>query len=103
MTFSENRRFEWMALLEGLSCALLFGVAMPLKYLAGVPEPTRLLGLVHGLAFLAYQATLIDVASERRWPARETWLGALAGIVPFATFAFVARLRQRAPSRRERG
>jgi integral membrane protein len=66
---------------------------MPLKYLAGVPEPTRVVGLLHGLAFLAYEAQIIDAAVERRWPTRTTWLGAVAGVIPFATFLFIAHLR----------
>ena len=89
-----DHRFELVAALEGASFLLLLVVAMPLKYLAGVPEPTRVLGLLHGLAFLAYEAQVIDAAVERRWPARTAWLGALAGLLPFGTFRFIAYLRQ---------
>jgi integral membrane protein len=57
-----DRRFELVAALEGASFLLLLLIAMPLKYLAGVPEPTRVVGLLHGLAFLAYEAQIIDAA-----------------------------------------
>ena len=87
-------RFEIVAVLEGASLLLLLGVAMPLKYLAGIPEPTRVLGLLHGLAFLAYEAQVIDAVVDRRWPARTAWLGALAGFLPVTTFLFVAYLRR---------
>ena len=89
-----DRRFELVAALEGASFLLLLVVAMPLKYLAGFPEPTRVIGLLHGLAFLAYEAQVIDAAVERRWPARTAWTGALAGILPLATFLFIGYLRR---------
>lgn len=89
-----QHRFELVAALEGASFLLLLVVAMPLKHLAGIPEPTRIIGLLHGLAFLAYEVHVIDAVVERRWPARTAWLGALAGILPLATFFFIAHLRQ---------
>lgn len=89
-----HHRFELVAALEGTSFLLLLVVAMPLKYLAGIPEPTRVIGLLHGLAFLAYEAQIIDAAVERRWPARTAWLGALAGVLPLATFLFISHLRR---------
>jgi integral membrane protein len=95
-------RFELVAAAEGASFVLLLAVAMPLKYLAGIPEPTRVIGLLHGLAFLAYEAQVIDAVVERRWHARTAWLGALAGLLPLATFAFIAHLRRRARSVEDR-
>ena len=94
MIQQNDRRFELVAALEGASFLLLLVVAMPLKYLAGIPEPTRVVGLLHGLAFLAYEAHVIDAVVERRWSTRMAWLGALAGVLPLATFLFIARLRQ---------
>jgi len=42
------------ALIEAWTLILLFGVAMPLKYWAGVPEATSIMGPLHGLAFMVF-------------------------------------------------
>ena len=39
---------------EGISALLLFFVAMPLKYGFGMPEAVRVIGMAHGLLFVAF-------------------------------------------------
>jgi integral membrane protein len=94
VTGYSRRTFEWVAILEGLSFLILLGVAMPLKYFAGVPLATRVVGLIHGLAFLAYAVVLLDAFATRQWPGRTVALGLLAGFLPAGTFAFVSRVRR---------
>lgn len=89
-----QRTFELVALLEGLSFLVLLGVAMPLKYFAGMPLATRIAGLAHGLAFLAYAVVLLDALATRQWPGRTVALGLLAGLLPAGTFAFVSHIRR---------
>jgi integral membrane protein len=40
------------ALLEGISFLVLLGIAMPLKYMAGIPEPVTVIGWAHGVLFV---------------------------------------------------
>jgi integral membrane protein len=94
MTGYSRRTFEVVACLEGLSLLLLLFVAMPLKYLAGMPVATRVVGLIHGLAFLAYAVVLLDALATRQWPGRTVALGLLAAFLPAGTVLFVARLRR---------
>jgi integral membrane protein len=89
-----RRAFEVVAFIEGISFLVLLGVAMPLKYLAGIAIATRVVGLLHGLAFLAYAVVLIDALSTRKWPNRSVWLGLLAAFLPAGTFVFVRHLRR---------
>jgi integral membrane protein len=95
MTGYSRRSFEVVAWLEGISLLVLLGVAMPLKYLAGMALATRVVGLLHGLAFLAYAVVLIDALATRQWPGRTVALGLLAGFLPAGTFVFVSHLRRR--------
>jgi integral membrane protein len=95
MTGYSRRSFEVVAWLEGVSLLVLLGVAMPLKYLAGMALATRVVGLLHGLAFLAYAVVLIDALATRQWPGRTVALGLLAGFLPVGTFVFVSHLRRR--------
>jgi integral membrane protein len=90
-----RRTFEVVAWLEGLSYLVLLAVAMPLKYFAGVPLATRVAGLIHGLAFVAYAVVVIDALATRQWSRRTAGLGLLAGILPAGTFVFVGHVRRR--------
>jgi integral membrane protein len=90
------RTFEVVAALEGLSYLALLGVAMPLKYVAGIAMATRVVGLMHGLLFLAYAVVLLDLFTNRRLPYRTLGLGILAGALPAGSFFFARYLRRNA-------
>lgn len=77
---------------EGVSYLLLLGVAMPLKYVAGRPEAVRVLGMAHGVLFIAFVLLVFIVAMQRKWGLR--WIaGALvASLLPFGTFVLDRQL-----------
>lgn len=88
-------RLRLVGWLEGLSFLLLLGVAMPLKYLAGQPEWVRVVGMAHGVLFLAYGAAAVQAALENGWALRRILLLVVASLVPFGTFYADAKwLRQ---------
>jgi integral membrane protein len=91
---NELRRFRWVALLEGFSFVLLVFIAMPLKYLAGFPIAVRVVGMVHGVLFLAFVGALFQVTLERGWPPRRWGVAFLSSLVPFGTFAFDRSLKR---------
>jgi integral membrane protein len=91
-------RLRLLGGLEGVSFLLLLGVAMPLKYLAHVPQAVFPVGLAHGLLFLAYLAALGQVAFAHRWPVSRLLLGVGASVVPFGPFLFDGQLRREAQS-----
>ena len=62
------RQLRLVALLEGTSFLVLLFVAMPLKYLAGLPLAVRIVGSLHGLLFLMFLAALLRAGSQRGWP-----------------------------------
>lgn len=88
------RQLRLVALLEGSSFLLLLFIAMPLKYLAGLPFAVRIVGSVHGLLFLMFMAALYRAARERDWPLRRSLIAFVASIVPFGTFVFDRSLRR---------
>jgi integral membrane protein len=85
---------RWVGFAEGVSCLALFGVAMPLKYLAGQPLAVRIAGAIHGGLFLLFLAVLAAVAIRRRWPLRRGAWGLAAAIIPGGTFVLDRRLRE---------
>jgi integral membrane protein len=88
MNFSSSLgRLRLVGMLEGISFLLLLGVAMPLKYLAGQPEAVRVVGMAHGVLFLAYIAAIIQAQLEYEgWPWRRSGLVLLASFLPFGPF-----------------
>ncbi|WP_163999155.1 DUF3817 domain-containing protein [Pyxidicoccus caerfyrddinensis] len=87
-------RFRAVALLEGLSFILLLFVAMPLKYLAGLPLAVRVVGLAHGLLFVLFLFALMEVAIAYRWSLVRVVGAFVSSLVPFGTFVLDARLRR---------
>ena len=87
-------RFRLVALLEGLSFLALLFIAMPLKYLAGMPLGVKLVGWAHGMLFVLYLLLLVEVAATHRWPLVRILGAFIASLVPFGTFVLDARLRR---------
>jgi integral membrane protein len=87
------KNFRLVAYLEGISLLILFLIAMPLKYVYGMPMAVRLVGWVHGLLFIGYVAMLGSVRVEYGWSFRKTSLAFLAAVLPFGVFVFDRSLR----------
>jgi integral membrane protein len=86
-------RFRVVSLLEGLSYVALVGVAMPLKYAAGFPQAVRIVGMIHGVLFVAFCIALFAVATNRDWPHKKSAIAMLAAILPLGAFWLERRLR----------
>ncbi|QQA44682.1 DUF3817 domain-containing protein [Pelagovum pacificum] len=73
-------------LVEAVTLVLLFFVAMPLKYWADIPGPTSVVGMMHGIAFLAFVAVLVLSLLARvvgvRWGAL-LFVGAFVPVLGF--------------------
>src|SRR5688500_16249473 len=79
-------RLRIVAFLEGISYLVLLGIAMPLKYFAGLPQAVRVVGMAHGVLFVLFVILLIQVATERSWSFKKSLLSFISSIVPFGTF-----------------
>lgn len=84
--FSFTTIFRIVAFLEGISYVLLLFIAVPIKYMAGDAQYVKLLGMPHGLLFVAYIALAILIKPEFKWTNKVFSLVLLASIVPFGTF-----------------
>ena len=79
-------RLRAVVFLEGISYLVLLLVAMPLKYLAGMPLAVRVVGLLHGLLFIALVVLTLRAMRTRSKPFGWGLRIAIASIVPFGTF-----------------
>jgi integral membrane protein len=73
-----------MALIEGASLIALIGIAMPLKYFAGIPEAVRIVGMAHGLLFLWATSTLFFVLARGYLSPLKSAGVFAASLIPFA-------------------
>lgn len=80
------KTFSITAILEGVSYLLLFGVGMPLKYLAEMPGPNIYIGYAHGFLFIAYVALAVLLTMERKWGLKMFAILFIAALLPFGTF-----------------
>ncbi len=90
---SEVRVLRSVVFLEGVSYLVLVFVAMPLKYLAGMPMAVRVTGSVHGFLFVSFLLALLQAKSERRWSARDALLLFGASLIPGSLFWLDRRIR----------
>jgi integral membrane protein len=87
-------RLRIIGFVEGISYLALLGIAMPLKYLAGLPMAVRVVGMAHGILFLLFIAAVVHVAMSRRWPVRRTLWAFASAVIPFGTFVLDAQLKR---------
>ena len=72
--------------LEGISYILLFFIAVPIKYYANDPSLVKLLGMPHGLLFVAYVILSLVSSKKYRWNSKKTLVVLISSVIPFGTF-----------------
>lgn len=87
-------RLRAVALIEGISFIMLLGIAMPLKYFAGMPQAVTLAGWLHGMLFIAFCIALTQAHQEAKWNFWRTGTVLIAALLPFGPFVIDGRLRE---------
>jgi integral membrane protein len=66
---SEGKMYHlrWVMLVEGISCLVLFFIAMPLKYIWGMNMAVSIAGGLHGFLFCWACLALLIVHLDRTW------------------------------------
>ena len=78
--------FRVVSFLEGTSYLLLLFIAVPIKYWMNDPQYVKLLGMPHGLLFVAYIVLAFLIKPELKWNTKTFGIVLLASILPFGTF-----------------
>ena len=79
-------RLRWIALAEGVSYLILVGIAMPLKYAFDRPEAVRVVGMLHGVLFVAFAAALLHVHLQAALGFGFSTKVFLSSLIPFGAF-----------------
>ncbi|WP_209124089.1 DUF3817 domain-containing protein [Alkalihalobacillus sp. BA299] len=86
--------FRNIGILEGWSFILLLGIAMPLKYMADIPQFVTVIGMAHGVLFMLYVGIALYVTVKYRWSSPRFIGAVLASVIPFGPFIYDARIIQ---------
>ncbi|WP_420963932.1 DUF3817 domain-containing protein [Brucella sp. IR073] len=90
------KRLEVLSIAEATTLVLLVCVAVPLKHLFGWPMGSRVLGPVHGLAFLAYSWTVLQTVAAGGWGGRDAARLFIVAFLPFGGYFNIPWLRKKA-------
>jgi integral membrane protein len=89
------RRLRLASATETLTLLTLVLIAVPVRHLFGLPVATRIMGPVHGLAFLVYMWTLMATVTGGGWSRGEITRLTVAAFIPSGGLANMAMLRRK--------
>ncbi len=78
--------FRTISRLEGISLLLLLFIAMPLKYMWDKPGMVQIVGMAHGILFIAYIVFSLAVKYKLQWNLKIMAIVMCASVIPFGTF-----------------
>ena len=94
-TFS---RFRLISFIEGISFLVLIFIAMPLKYLAGIPLAVKIVGMTHGILFILFIVALFMVSKRYKWKVL-TFQLFVYSLIPFG-FILIEKTIMKAPPKK---
>lgn len=83
-----------VALVEGVSFLLLLGVAMPLKYLAHLPQAVKWTGWAHGVLFVIFGLALLQAMLAAKWSIGRAAVVFIGALLPFGPFVLDRRMKE---------
>ncbi len=86
MNFNSIYSLRLLGNIEGISYLLLLGIAMPMKYFFGFPMAVKIVGMAHGVLFIAYCLLLALQMRANRWNLLFGIYLFVSTLIPFGTF-----------------
>ncbi|WP_138753090.1 MFS transporter [Paenibacillus sinopodophylli] len=81
-------------LLDGISLLALLSIAMPLKYIWGIPKAVTIAGSIHGGIFTIYALAIVYAAIRVKWSLLWPAAAVIAAFVPFGNFLLDWQLKK---------
>lgn len=82
----EILRFAKVSYWEAWSYIVLLFLAMPLKYFADFPLAVKIVGMLHGVLFIAYCLQLLFLLIKKQVTFGKSVIYFIASLLPFAAF-----------------
>jgi integral membrane protein len=80
------RTLRIVGILEGISFLVLLCIAMPMKYVMGIPEMVKFTGWAHGVLFMLYIPAVFVAKRAMQWNFFQVLVALAASLVPLGTF-----------------
>ena len=80
------KRLVWVGHAEGISYLILLFIAMPLKYLMGMPTAVKLVGSAHGGLFVLFVFALLNAFMDKQMSIKQGIWFFILSFIPFGTF-----------------
>ena len=80
--------------MQAASFAVLLGVAVPLKYLAGYAGAVTVVGVLHGTSWLLYMWVVLAMVSLKMWNTLETLRLVGSTLIPLGGFSTARWIRR---------
>ena len=77
-----------------MSLLVLLFLAMPAKYLLGMPMAVKVVGWAHGVLFVLFCVVLLWAMLAARWSIVRAAVIFTGGLLPFGPFLLHSRMRQ---------
>ncbi len=78
-------QYRLLSVMEGISY-LLFALTMPLKYIWEIGTPNKIVGMAHGVLFIAFVIWTIVLHNDKKWGFKITLIAFICSLLPFGTF-----------------
>lgn len=82
----QYKQFLITGKVEGYSYLVLLLIAMPLKRLFGLPEAVTIVGLIHGILFIAFMWQILKLLLSKDFTFKQAVLAFVLSLIPFGTF-----------------
>ena len=86
--------FRTLSIFEGLSLITLFLIAMPAKYYFATFDIVWVVGMTHGILWMAYVVLSLAVSHRQGWSVMFWMLVIVASVIPFACFILERELKK---------
>ena len=80
------KKFSLINTIEGWSYLILLFIAMPMKYMFGMPMAVKIAGMAHGVLFIIFCLLLVQAWQDTKWEFKENIIFFVASLIPFGTF-----------------
>jgi len=80
------KKFSLINTIEGWSYLILLFIAMPMKYMFGMPMAVKIAGMTHGVLFIIFCLLLLQAWQDTKWRFKENIIFFIASLIPFGTF-----------------
>lgn len=87
-------QLRFVGIAEGVSFLILLLIAMPLKYVAGMPLAVTIAGSLHGFLFILLMVAMIRAGSEFEWQPKRYIEVVVAAVLPTGTFFLDRKLKE---------